>query len=697
MANARLSFADHLHDAIDMALLPEVRTTNKSSVVTSRNVLDAVAPDGVEWVSLVIVWRQQTTRHSTLLPPPPPPPPPPRAFWNNVLFAEQNFLPVSMKLTTATALLAMVAAGAARKDNPDKRTFAVLRFTNKQLTKGRLDPIVSPGKPSSHVHTVLGGSGFGLSSTGKDLMASNCSTALVKGDNSNYWFPSLYFKDPKTGKLEDVEMFYANVYYFFDASNDDIKAFPVGLSIVVGDTNLRTPPKDGASSNLDPSKGPVNPVKWTCPRSNLNQPAYPAGSDGTKAGIPDPHNKGEGVGFPDVNCDGYASPLRGDIHFPSCYNPAKGLTNFKENMVFPSDSGNGRLDCPKGHIHVPHLFLEVYWNTPLFKDRWTPGRGEQPFVLANGDATGYSNHADFMAAWDEELLQGIIDHCDKGSAGMDRCEQLKYGLNKGECTIESPVDETINGVLSVLPGKNPITGWQYGGNPGSGGDKNTPPSVSQRSAGPTNTKPVDGGDNEGTQPPMSKPTAPKTKSKTKSKTKEAEPVPTSDAGSSPVGLPTGPSSHTTTRTVRHTVTMTAARPGSTHHQPEHNSTRTVAGFQFAGCFTDADERVLTGVVRADLGAISNEKCVSHCKGAGFALAGTEYGGQCYCGNDLIGSKRIDDSACNMACEGDQADLCGGSWALSVYSKDGEASLKGASPRRHAHEHVQRHRNKRHYR
>lgn len=118
-----------------------------------------------------------------------------------------------MKLISATAFLAMAATAVALKDNPDKRSFAVLRFTNKQLTKGRLDPIISPGKVSSHVHTVMGGSGFSLGSTGKDLMASNCSTALVKGDNSNYWFPSLYFKDPKTGKLEDVEMFYANVYY----------------------------------------------------------------------------------------------------------------------------------------------------------------------------------------------------------------------------------------------------------------------------------------------------------------------------------------------------------------------------------------------------------------------------------------------------------------------------------------------------
>ncbi|KAG6141524.1 hypothetical protein E4U28_003046 [Claviceps purpurea] len=598
-----------------------------------------------------------------------------------------------MKLISATAFLAMAATAVALKDNPDKRSFAVLRFTNKQLTKGRLDPIISPGKVSSHVHTVMGGSGFSLGSTGKDLMASNCSTALVKGDNSNYWFPSLYFKDPKTGKLEDVEMFYANVYYFFEGSNDDIKPFPVGLSIVVGDPNLRTPPKNGASSNLDPSKGPVNPIKWTCPRTNLNQAAYPAGSNGMMAGMPDAINKGEGVGFPDVNCDGYASPLRGDIHFPSCYNPAEGLTNYKKNMAFPSESSNGRLDCPKGHIHVPHLFLEVYWNTPLFKDRWTPGKGDQPFVLSNGDATGYSNHADFMAAWDEDLLQDIINHCDKGSAGMDQCPQLK-GLNKGDCTIESPIEESINGVLSVLPGSNPISGWKYGkdgANPAPGGDKD-PKQPSQPANGgedkpaPSSTEPADEDEPIETATDIQSP-----------QPTHANPKPTSEASSSQAALPTEPASYTTTRhTVRHTLTKTVAQPGPTD-QPADNSTRIVEGFKYAGCFKDTRTRVLNGKVRPNLGKISNKNCVTYCKAAGFTLAATEYGGQCYCGNELIGSQKLDDSECHVTCEGDEADTCGGSWALSVFSPDGQASLKGSQPRSLAHDHAQRHRNKRHFR
>jgi hypothetical protein len=61
-------------------------------------------------------------------------------------------------------------------------------------------------------------------------------------------------------------------------------------------------------------------------------------------------------------------------------------------MVWPTN-GN----CPEGFVHTPHLFYEVYWNTPLFANEWTPGQGNQPFVLSHGDPTGYGLHADFVS------------------------------------------------------------------------------------------------------------------------------------------------------------------------------------------------------------------------------------------------------------------------------------------------------------
>ncbi|KAK3938504.1 NOL1/NOP2/sun family protein [Diplogelasinospora grovesii] len=390
-----------------------------------------------------------------------------------------------LSLTVLAALVASVAA-------KDGRTFAVLRHYGKgPLTTCRADPVISPGVPSSHLHTVLGASNFGLNATGESLKQSSCTTALPKNDKSAYWFPTLFFKDPIDGHFEQVDFFYMNVYYFFEGTNDQIKAFPTGLQMVSGNAGLRSAPVTTGQDNLDPSKGPIQPAQVTCPRSNFNPPSWPVGSDGSMAGIQDPNNKGSGMGFPLQDCDGYASPMRMDLHFPSCYNPAAGLTNYKTNMQFPTSTGNGKQDCPAGWIHVPHLFYEVYWDTHKLLPRFQNLIGkESPWVFANGDVTGFSLHGDFIAGWDEPTLQQIIDNCDAGDSGMDKCPGLIGGLNdkSTSCNIQCPVDEVVTGNLTKLPGNNPLAGWSYG--TGGGGGSAPAPASSQAAASSSKAAPA---------------------------------------------------------------------------------------------------------------------------------------------------------------------------------------------------------------
>jgi hypothetical protein len=63
----------------------------------------------------------------------------------------------------------------------------------------------------------------------------------------------------------------------------------------------------------------------------------------------------------------------------------------------------------------------------------------------------------------------VIDNCDAGDAGMDKCPGLIGGLNdpSTSCNIPSVVEERIDGVLAQLPGDNPLGQWGVG--PGSGG------------------------------------------------------------------------------------------------------------------------------------------------------------------------------------------------------------------------------------
>jgi hypothetical protein len=116
-----------------------------------------------------------------------------------------------MLFTTATLLAALAMSASAAKNS---RTFAVNHFYgNGPLTVGRMDPIVAPGGPSSHHHTIQGGSNFALTMTDTQLLSSKCTSSLVKNDMSNYWTPSLFFQDPKDGTFTPVPMFYMNVYY----------------------------------------------------------------------------------------------------------------------------------------------------------------------------------------------------------------------------------------------------------------------------------------------------------------------------------------------------------------------------------------------------------------------------------------------------------------------------------------------------
>lgn len=57
----------------------------------------------------------------------------------------------------------------------------------------RMDPLMSSGEPSYHVHAVHGSNGFSMTADESDLLNGDCTSCEVKQDHSAYWFPALYF------------------------------------------------------------------------------------------------------------------------------------------------------------------------------------------------------------------------------------------------------------------------------------------------------------------------------------------------------------------------------------------------------------------------------------------------------------------------------------------------------------------------
>jgi hypothetical protein len=67
--------------------------------------------------------------------------------------------------------------------------------------------------------------------------------------------------------------------------------------------------------------------------------------------------------------------------------------------------------------------------------------------------------------------------------------------------------------------------------------------------------------------------------------------------------------------------------------------------------------------------MTNAKCRDACRTAGYIYAGTEYAGECYCDNQIRGSggpAPDGNVGCNMPCNGNQTEMCGGPNRLTLF-------------------------------
>jgi len=309
-----------------------------------------------------------------------------------------------------------------------------------RLVLERVDPIISPGEVSGHVHTVSGGSGFGFSTNYSQQRASACTSCPIKQDLSAYWTPKLYYMSEDGSTFEDVPQ--ANegngvtggltVYYQQRGPNvSDLLAFPKDFRMVAGDPFQRN--FTGAQA------APGAAVSFAC----LDYSATATNQT---------------YDMPNRNCpDG----LRAQVYFPSCWNGSADSADHKSHMAYPiGQNDNGA--CPKSHkLQTISIFYEVIYQTNLFADRWYGNT--HPFVFAQGDRTGYGFHGDFVNGWDIDVLQNATTKCNDLSGNLSDCPYFDLFTDDEcqACKIPPQVDEQVTGNLTKLPGCNPPT-WGTG-------------------------------------------------------------------------------------------------------------------------------------------------------------------------------------------------------------------------------------------
>ena len=310
-------------------------------------------------------------------------------------------------------------------------------FSN-PLVVERVDPIISPGAVSNHLHNVFGANNFGPNWDYDTMQKSSCNTVGPKQDHSNYWFPALHFQDPNNGSFTRVPA-QLEIYYHLDPQYGAREEFPPGFKMLSGNAMLR-------SNDSDPM---IKSSRWYCHGGVPNGDVISAGGPFAK-------------GFSD--CTAYPG-LSGEIWFPFCWNGNDYNPDDPNAHVSFSESGDETGGpCPASHPRIlPHLFMEFHHDISQFKGLYTAD--DMPWVLATGDPTGYSMHADFVNGWEVGVLDAAMKvvnpatnetACFVGDGDSSTYFDFYDSDTISSCQIAPVVDEANTGPYDKLPGCNPI-------------------------------------------------------------------------------------------------------------------------------------------------------------------------------------------------------------------------------------------------
>ncbi|WWD20503.1 hypothetical protein CI109_104979 [Kwoniella shandongensis] len=101
---------------------------------------------------------------------------------------------------------------------------------------------------------------------------------------------------------------------------------------------------------------------------------------------------------------------------------------------------------------------------------------------------------------------------------------------------------------------------------------------------------------------------------------------------------------------------------------------------YAGCYHEGSTRLLPTYYFSS-SSMTNALCINNCKSLGYAVAGTEYGGQCFCAakpDASSGGYKVQNSDCTSNCAGGGTLKCGGGNLLSIYFTSNSASAGGSN-------------------
>ncbi|KAJ4473942.1 WSC domain-containing protein [Lentinula lateritia] len=102
------------------------------------------------------------------------------------------------------------------------------------------------------------------------------------------------------------------------------------------------------------------------------------------------------------------------------------------------------------------------------------------------------------------------------------------------------------------------------------------------------------------------------------------------------------------------------------YTPSSPATLSRSYWSYGGCFEDSPSQRTLSAQEAAYGGVTPATCADACAFNGYTVMGTEYGGECWCGNSTGAAAQVPDTECAMTCSADRDYLCGDANRLSVY-------------------------------
>ncbi|BAE54784.1 hypothetical protein F9C07_2200262 [Aspergillus flavus] len=236
-----------------------------------------------------------------------------------------------------------------------------------------IDPLVVPGKYTSHMHSFFGSDAITANTKTSEELQKGCSTAKNPNDYSTYWVPTLYHVDGSNYTAVPIFRFSA---YYVDVNSAEI-AIPQNMKLLAG--NATATSQDGVDGNAG--------IQWFCD---------------SQAG-----EEKDDAAFPTETCKYHLQTL---LLFPDCANPDTLEYAYSANPDWVDGYGKNR--CPIGMKRIPRLRFSIRYDLRnILPDGWS---GSPPLELACGSS--YCSHGDFINGWLPEAADNMV----KDASSNDR-------------------------------------------------------------------------------------------------------------------------------------------------------------------------------------------------------------------------------------------------------------------------------------